>query len=128
MRKMSEKKYQDELNTVSFMIALYCHKKHKTKKGEMCDDCKELQEYCKYRLSICTWGDKKPFCSNCPIHCYDKEHREKIRDIMRYSGPRMLFYHPVLAIKHVTQTIKEKRKMRKRENAKRRKEKQAEKK
>ena len=112
-QKISEEKYASETKTVNLMIALYCHKKHKTKKGELCPECEELKEYCAYRLSLCPWGDKKPFCSNCTIHCYNQEHRQRIRDVMRFSGPRMLFHHPVLAIKHVCQTLKQKRKLKK---------------
>lgn len=122
MKKISEKKYKEQTDVVNLMIALYCHKKHKCKKGELCKECKELKEYCEHRLSLCPWGDKKPFCSNCTIHCYDKEHRERIREVMRFSGPRMLFYHPILAIRHVKQTIKQKRKLRKIDNARKRKE------
>ncbi len=122
MKKISEEKYQSETKTVNLMIALYCHKKHKSKKGNLCPECKELKEYCEYRLSLCPWGDKKPFCSNCSIHCYNKEHRERIREVMRFSGPRMLFHHPILAIRHVKETIKQKRKLRKIENGRKRKE------
>ena len=39
--------------------------------------------------------------------------REKIREVMRFSGARMIFYHPALAIRHVIETKKEKRKMEK---------------
>lgn len=31
----------------------------------------------------------------------------KIRDVMRYSGPRMLLDHPLIAISHVLETKKE---------------------
>ena len=113
MNKISKEKFDEQSKTVNLMIALYCHKKHKTKMGEYCPECKELKEYCEYRLSLCPWGDKKPFCSNCTIHCYNKEHRERIREVMRFSGPRMLFYHPGMAIKHLVQTKKQKRKIRK---------------
>ena len=35
--------------------------------------------------------------------------RNKIREVMRFSGPRMIFHHPILAIKHLVQTRKEKK-------------------
>ena len=44
---------------------------------------------------------------------YDKDAElksEMIRQVMRYSGPRMIFSHPILAVRHVCVTIKEKRK------------------
>lgn len=33
--------------------------------------------------------------------------REKIREVMRFSGPRMIFYHLVMAIRHVIESKKE---------------------
>jgi hypothetical protein len=35
--------------------------------------------------------------------------REKIREVMRFSGPRMIFYHPITAIRHVIESKKGKR-------------------
>lgn len=45
--------------------------------------------------------------------------REKIKKVMRYSGPRMLFSHPIYAISHAVSTIKNKRRLKKIERAKR---------
>lgn len=114
---MNDEKYSSEIHTVDEMIRLYCRKKHKQK--ELCPDCRELSEYCHYRISVCPWGDKKPFCSNCTIHCYNKEHRQRIRDVMRFSGPRMLFHHPVMTIRHLIETRKEKKRLEKKKNEKR---------
>ena len=44
------------------------------------------------------------------VHCYQPQMREQIRQVMRYSGPRMLLYHPVLAIWHLVCSNKEKKK------------------
>ena len=46
------------------------------------------------------FGPDKPVCSKCPVHCYRPELRERIRGVMRYAGPRMLYRHPVLALRH----------------------------
>ena len=43
------------------------------------------------------FGDDKPTCANCKVHCYSEAMRERVRDVMRYAGPRMLWRHPVLA-------------------------------
>ena len=93
----------EELKTVAFMITLFCRKKHKSQRGRLCPDCAFLLEY--VRL---------PFCSCCPIHCYRTDMRAKIIEVMRFSGPRMLIYHPVTAIRHIAATIKQKRKTEKR--------------
>lgn len=39
--------------------------------------------------------------------------REKIRKVMRFSGPRMIFSHPVAAVRHVIETKKEKKRLEK---------------
>ena len=107
-------KKQKELEVVTLMIRLYCKKKHKHKKG-LCPECEELLEYVKFRRSKCPWGDKKPFCSNCKIHCYKPEMREKIKEVMRFSGPRMIFFHPVIALNHLIETKRQKKKLKKEE-------------
>lgn len=104
-----EKKRENELKVVGLIIDLYCHHHHKTKK-ERCENCEQLYQYAKKRIELCPFMETKTFCSNCKVHCYQKEYRSEIRKVMRYSGPRMLMYHPVLAIKHMILSIKEKRK------------------
>lgn len=102
-------KIEKEKKVSFLMIDLYCKKKHKYKK-EICNECRKLKEYVSLRLEKCPFGENKTFCSNCKIHCYQKEMREKIREVMRFSGPRMIFHHPILAIKHVIESKKEKKK------------------
>jgi hypothetical protein len=50
--------------------------------------------------------ETKTFCSNCNVHCYKPEMREKIREVMRFSDPRMIFYHPIMAIRHLIESRK----------------------
>ena len=56
--------------------------------------------------------EEKTFCSNCTVHCYRPEMRERIRTVMRYAGPRMLFHHPVMAIRHMIESQHERRRVR----------------
>ena len=60
-----------------------------------------MLDYALCRVDRCPFGAEKPTCANCPIHCYRPERREKIQQIMRYAGPRMLLRHPILAIRHL---------------------------
>ena len=62
-----------------------------------------MLEYARQRRDRCPHGDNKPFCSNCPIHCYKPEMKERMRLVMRYAGPRMLLYHPIAALRHLWQ-------------------------
>ena len=108
--KSTASKREKEKQIVSDMIALYCHKNHHTPKGKMCAECRELSDYAKSRSDQCPFMENRTFCSNCRVHCYRGDMREKIRIVMRYSGPRMIFHHPLAAISHVIASRKEKRK------------------
>lgn len=101
-------KREQEKETVSLMIKIYCNKKHHTK-GELCEACSELNTYARMRSDMCPFMETKTFCSNCKVHCYKPQMREKIREVMKFSGPRMIFHHPVTAIRHVIENRKEKR-------------------
>lgn len=114
MRKDIQSKREREKDTVSLMISLYCKKNHKTKNG-LCPECEKLKEYAMIRSDKCPFMETKTFCSNCKVHCYKPEMREKIREVMRFSGPRMIGYHPVLAVRHVIESKKEKRSLEKNE-------------
>ena len=105
-----QSKREREKHVVSEMIALYCRRKHGTK-GRICDDCAALDAYARMRSDKCPFMETKTFCSNCKVHCYKPDMREKIREVMRFSGPRMLTVHPVMAIKHVIESKREKRRM-----------------
>jgi hypothetical protein len=87
-----------ERNTVVVMIALYCRKHHFA--DGLCVQCKELLEYTHERLDKCPFGEGKTTCARCSVHCYIPEMRQKVKVVMRYSGPRMLYKHPVMAIQH----------------------------
>lgn len=84
---------------VAKMILIYCKKKHRNK--ELCEECSHVQEYALNRLSACRFGEDKKACAKCPIHCYKPDYRQKIRQIMRFSGPWMLLYHPIESIRHI---------------------------
>lgn len=101
----TQTKCQREKETVSLMIRLYCRKKHSGK--NLCPDCAALDAYARMRSDCCPFMETKTFCSNCKIHCYKPDMREKIRAVMRFSGPRMIFYHPILAVRHIMETRKE---------------------
>lgn len=89
-----------EFKTVKAMVEVYCRAHHRTS-NTLCSECRELLEYAEVRLDRCPYGEDKPTCNQCPIHCYKPEPKEKMRLVMRYAGPRMLLKHPVLAIRHL---------------------------
>ena len=103
MKKNIQTKREREKVLVSQMIHLYCRKKHHTGKN-LCATCAELEAYAIERSDKCPFMETKTFCSNCKVHCYKPQMREKIREVMRFSGPRMIFQHPITAVRHVIET------------------------
>ena len=120
-------KIEIEKRTVAAMIALYCRGKghgvysdvsaSKTLSSKrttsssspfLCPECSELLHYAHRRLERCRLGEEKPSCTRCPVHCYRKDMRERIRQVMRYSGPRMLLYDPIMAIRHLWDFLRSK--------------------
>ncbi len=96
-----EEKRNKEKIIVSRMIAIFCKgQKHEAGKGQLCERCKELQDYAMLRTELCPFMETKTFCSKCKVSCYKPVMKEQIRKVMRYSGPRLMIYHPVLTIKH----------------------------
>ncbi len=83
-----------EKETIKRMIEIYCWKKHGSRRGDFCPQCLELLNYAFQRLDLCPFGEKKPTCRKCPVHCYRPDMKERIKKVMRFSGPRLLIYDP----------------------------------
>ncbi len=95
-----------EKTVVSRMIAIYCNRHHTPEGSGICDNCQKLLDYARQRLDHCPKGNTKSSCRKCEIHCYSPENREKIRTVMKYVGPRMIFIHPWSAIRHMISELK----------------------
>ena len=91
-----------EFRTIGAMVEIYCRAHHPLKPSKgVCNDCQEFLAYAETRLDRCPYGQGKPTCNKCPVHCYKPHMKQKAREIMLYSGPRMLLPHPIMAIKHL---------------------------
>ncbi len=88
-----------EKDTIYAMVRIFCSAHHSSQ-CRLCMECTEFLEYARMRLDACPFQEKKTTCAKCKIHCYNPAMREKARKIMRYSGPRMLWQHPLLALNH----------------------------
>lgn len=99
MDEITEKR-EKEKRTVRFMIEIYCRRKHRMRGTQLCPECQQLADYASARVDHCPFMKTKTFCSNCKVHCYKPDMREKIRNVMRFSGPRMILYCPRLVIRH----------------------------
>ena len=100
------RRIEREAETVAAMIGLFCRAHHETT-DVLCSDCAALFEYARARLDRCPFQDGKTTCAKCPIHCYEPAMRERIRLVMRYAGPRMLTRHPLLALRHLVDSMRD---------------------
>lgn len=101
---MRNKGMKHEIKTLKIMVGIYCRGNHVTT-GTLCPECAALLDYALRRLDRCPFGDKKPVCSRCAVHCYKPEMRRRVIDVMRYAGPRMAWRHPLTALSHLIKKI-----------------------
>jgi hypothetical protein len=94
-----DRRLRREAATIEAMIRLYCRNHHAPADG-LCGDCQALRAFALRKLGRCPFGNDKPTCDRCTVHCYPPAKRERIREVMRYAGPRMLRHHPLMALRH----------------------------
>ncbi len=97
--RFAGKRLAREWQTIAAMVCCYCRDHHGTR-AALCPECQGLLDYAAVRLERCRFGLEKPVCVKCPVHCYQPARREQVRAVMRYAGPRMLWQHPLLCLRH----------------------------
>ncbi|MDT3388222.1 MAG: nitrous oxide-stimulated promoter family protein [Bacteroidota bacterium] len=97
-------KIERDKQTIRFMVRLYC--KHHLHELEPSEDYQQLIDYSCQRLNHCPFGEQKPACKRCKVHCYKPDMRRRMREVMRWTGPRMLFYSPRATLRHLIQSLK----------------------
>ncbi len=95
------RKDRREIKTLETMISEYCRSQLHNPGRNLCCECEELLTYAIGKITRCALGGKKTTCAKCPIHGFNAEQRKKVREVMKYSGPHMIYRHPILAICHL---------------------------
>jgi hypothetical protein len=93
------KRLNREWGTMEAMIKIHCRDHHGAT-ASLCAECQQLLDYALVRLERCRFGAEKPTCAKCPVHCYQRARREQVKIVMHYAGPRMLWEHPVMSLRH----------------------------
>ena len=88
-----------EIDCITKMVEIYCRDLHGTE-GPLCPDCRELLDYAAQRIGNCRFGSTKSVCAKCAVHCFKRDMRARVKNVMRHTGPKMLFRHPVLSVLH----------------------------
>lgn len=96
-------KYQKkDIRLIGKFVEVYCAGRHGAAERtpfalpeslgarKLCPECAELMEYAVARRVKCPLEAEKPSCKHCRIHCYAPAQREKVREIMAYSGRKLI--------------------------------------
>jgi hypothetical protein len=92
-----------ELKTITIMVTLYCRAHHAK---ALCNDCQALIDHAQQKLDRCVFGQQKPACKKCTVHCYKPNFKQQAKVVMKETGMKMLYLHPVLALKHLLKGLK----------------------
>jgi len=117
--KMTDQKARHDTRLLGDFSRIYCKGKHGDavrgplespgadlgvyggKPPVVCAECADLLRYAEQRRAFCP-KDPKPFCSHCDTHCYSPEMRDRMREVMRYAGPRSFLHgHAIDGVKHL---------------------------
>jgi hypothetical protein len=101
MNKVLTRKEKHDIRTLTRFVALYCRSNHRERTPfdlkapgfeglfetppELCPECARLLKY-GLTMRLRCLHEPKPMCKKCPDPCYGPEYREKIREVMRFSG------------------------------------------
>ena len=82
MRRLEElPRLRGETETIRAMVRLYCWAHHANDVNpddpdRVCPACRSFLDYALKRLACCPYGEEKPVCEKCRIHCYKPAERE----------------------------------------------------
>ena len=102
--RLESGRLKEEAEMIEIMIRAFCRQHHHPQDA-LCENCHALLHYAKKRLACCPFREKKPTCAKCTIHCYRTYERESIRNVMRTMGPKMLFSHPIMTLRHLVHSF-----------------------
>jgi hypothetical protein len=102
----SGRRVRREKKTIAAMLGIYCQDHHGGRRQALCTDCASLLRYAQQRLDNCVFGELKQPCNHCSVHCYSKQLRPKVIEVMRYAGPRMPWRHPILGTLHLLDSLR----------------------
>jgi hypothetical protein len=95
-------KKRKDIRVLADFIAIFCREKHGKLAREpfdirdedlqsrlqgllLCPDCQRLLAHGIAKVSQCPYNPR-PSCRRCQTHCYAAGYREKVRQVMRFSG------------------------------------------
>ena len=86
----------------------YCKGNHAGRAKDaagMCPECRGAIEQTLARAEACPHGHEGT-CQDCATPCQRGEAQQRIKAIMRYAAPRMMFRHPLMALGYLRKKAK----------------------
>lgn len=96
-----------DVRTLVRFVTVYCSGRHRQaaksrayvkrfdidvlpgKQVDLCASCVKLLAHALVKRANCPMHPK-PSCKNCPEHCYHPTYRKRIREVMKFSGRKLL--------------------------------------
>ncbi len=100
----SHKRLKTEFKTLVTMVNIYCKSHHTYDNDTPCTNCQDLIAYARKRLLSCPFQKEKPTCGKCTVHCYKKSMQNRVKKVMKFAGPKMVYHHPIMALTHLIAT------------------------
>lgn len=107
MEQLSRQQIKDMKVLITF-VETYCRARHGSAAGHqvtvaippelsafhpdgltLCANCAGLVAHAFEKRRLCPL-EPKPSCKKCHIHCYSRQYRERIREIMAFSGRHLI--------------------------------------
>lgn len=98
LTKLQEK----DIRLIGTFVEVYCAGRHGSSERSLfclpagvggrrlCSECAEFMAYAVARRMKCPLEAGKPSCKHCRVHCYTKANLAKVKEIMAYSGKKLL--------------------------------------
>ena len=115
--RLDDKKGKD-LRVLADFVSIFCRENHQAEDRDtfairdtrlhqylgdkellLCQNCQKLMNHGIAKLLLCPY-DPKPMCKKCETHCYAPGYRERMREVMRFSGLYMVKHGRVDLIVH----------------------------
>jgi len=113
-----DSKKSEDIKVLSNFISIFCRENHredakdtflikddrlrrtlKSKDLLLCQSCDKLLKHGIAKLLLCPYNPK-PMCKKCETRCYAPGYREKVREVMRFSGMYLIKHGRLDLIAH----------------------------
>ena len=97
---------EKDRKTLEAIGRIYCNAHHDGDKDAagLCATCRETVDATLARTEACPFGHTGN-CQDCKVHCQRGETQARIREMMRYSAPRMALRHPLMTAEYLRKKL-----------------------